>query len=250
MRFDRMYSVCYIVFKSVAKAYSYIYNSSMLRHTLKLFPRPTGPKSLDLKGVGESKYYPRSEQLMTRLFNRGEDSIKYSDARMASRRIRPGITNTPRDLGELPRTYVIKILVLNQPITAVSLWSILKQRDDVPLDSLTHLEQVFRMAQEQHWVYKEKNQSDGLFYFYIHSSKNQAVQEMLRIERQTLIQDQQVEHVDKNKEENEAMDAEIRHLQNTLITNLSLLLKHNDPAIKEMPYINSSGSIDFEWYKQ
>lgn len=86
----------------------------------------------------------------------------------------------PRDLGELPRSFVLQLLLQHQPIRLVDLWELCKESPDVPLDSAKHLRLVLKVAKLQKWVYSEKNQTDNFFYYHLHRSRLQDVQRMIR----------------------------------------------------------------------
>lgn len=91
------------------------------------------------------------------------------------------IKAVPRDLGEIPRQFVVRQLFLHQPVRLLDLWEQCKQQDDVPLDSVKHLRLVLKIAKLQRWVYTEKNQTDNLYYYYLHRSRSHEVQEMIRL---------------------------------------------------------------------
>lgn len=161
----------------------------------------------------------------------------------------------PRDLGEIPRNYVLKLVFFHQPIRLVDLWEVCKQHDDVPLDSAKHLRLVLKIAKLQKYVYAEKNQTNNLYYYYIHQSRVHEVQEMVRADE---VQRKQTEAEDaaasvslareKATRESQQLDESIMALQSLLISNIANIQAVAPEYASEKPYVMETGAINCCWH--
>jgi hypothetical protein len=227
----------------------------MLRARGVLLARPKGPLGSNPFGPSWSRIYPISEYDMASGVRAGPN-YGFGNAATNFMRIGWRTTEVPRDLGELPRDYVLKVLVVNQPITPKRLFEVIKDRDDAPVDSLTHLELVLQAAQQHSWVYKEKNQTDGEFYFYIHKSKVSDVQDMLRLDREAVQRAERAEEAAKEAEKQklladlaEAKRNRIQQLQNLLLANYCKIKEHDPQAASQLPFATPTGALNYTWYK-
>lgn len=226
----------------------------MLRRTLARLNRPKGPP-----GQRPGKEYRltvpyRSEVTMLR-----ESGYKKFNSNIRELFKKPlernNIKAIPRDLGELPRNYVVKLLFFHQPIRLLDLWEICKQHDDVPLDSARHLRLVLKIAKLQKWVYAEKNQSNNLYYFYVHQSRTHEVQQMVRQdevlkrERDAQATAEQVRKEEmKGEREAQNLDDRIVSLQNTLVSNIGHIRAFDPAFVDSKPYVLESGAVNCAWY--
>lgn len=151
----------------------------MWKFTVRLLSRPKGPPGLR---PGKEYRYTipyRSEVAMLSLANQPKFNSNIRELfkkPLESNNIKA----IPRDLGEIPRQFVMCQLFLHQPVRLLDLWEHCKHHDDIPLDSVKHLRLVLKMAKLQRWVYTEKNQTDNLYYYYLHRSRSHEVQELIR----------------------------------------------------------------------
>lgn len=161
----------------------------------------------------------------------------------------------PRDLGEVPRSYVLKALFLHQPARLLDLWEVLKQRDDVPLDSAKHLRLVLKVAKMQRWAYAEKNQTDNQYYYYIERARMHEVQAMVRAdevarreeesaERNALVVSEEQERVD----DAQSLDDRIAALQALLVSNISQISNFDPQYVQGKPYVTESGAVNCAWH--
>lgn len=139
----------------------------------------------------------------------------------------------PRDLGELPRYFVVSLLFMHQPIRLLDLWELCKQHNDVPLDSAKHLRLVLKIAKIQKWVYCEKNQSDNFYYYYLHRSRTHEVQEMihereinLKAMERAMEADASRHAEETEKEKDHALDESIMQIQRLIDENMTKLSGH------------------------
>ncbi|KAK7202166.1 hypothetical protein NESM_000286200 [Novymonas esmeraldas] len=226
----------------------------MLRRTVARCNRPKGPP-----GLRPGKEYRltvpyRSEVTMIRQAN-----FKAFNSNIRELFKRPleqnNIKAIPRDLGELPRNYVVKLLFFHQPILLLDLWEVCKQHDDVPLDSARHLRLVLKIAKQQRWVYAEKNQTNNLYYYYIHQSRTHEVQQMVRhdeVEKRSQEAQAQAEAAQAEEERRaraaQSLDDRIAALQNTLVSNVTRL-REIDPSYTDgKPYMTDSGAVNCAWH--
>lgn len=161
----------------------------------------------------------------------------------------------PRDLGEIPRNYVLKLLLLHQPIRLLDFWEVCKQQDDVPLDSAKHLRLVLKIAALQKWVYAEKNQSNNLYYYYIHQGRAQEVQALLRADelaRRAAEADAEGQRIREEQEavqrEESTLEDNIVMMQNLLVSNTARLRLFDPAYVDSLPFVNDDGVIDCTWH--
>ncbi|KAH9601111.1 hypothetical protein LSM04_001383 [Trypanosoma melophagium] len=225
----------------------------MLRRTLLCLSRPKGPQ-----GLRPGKEYRltvpyRSEVTMMRLANyRGFNSNIRELFKQPL--VSNNIKAIPRDLGEIPRNYVLKLLFFHQPVRLVDLWTVCKEHDDVPLDSAKHLRLVLKIAKLQRWVYAEKNQTNNLYYYYIHQSRVKEVQEMVRADEIRKKEQESVEYMEAEKKRREgeerqraARDEKIQALQATLISNVAQIQQFDPEYVRRKPYLTESGALNVAW---
>lgn len=162
----------------------------------------------------------------------------------------------PRDLGEIPRDYILKNLQRNEPITLQRLFDVIKEKPDCPVDSRRHLRQVLRIARLQSWVYTEKNQTDNRWYYYIHPQKRSAMQGLLRQDRETekAAEREQAETAahriaDASNAQSVALDATIQALQRDLIRNVSKIREYEPEYATTLPCSTPSGAINVVWHR-
>lgn len=226
----------------------------MLRRTAACLGRPKGPPG-QVPGKEHRLVVPyRSEVTMLRLcgFKRFNSNVRelYKQPLM-----RNNLKAIPRDLGELPRNYVVKQLFFHQPVRLLELWEVLKAKDDVPIDSAKHLRLVLKIAKAQRWVYAEKNQSNNYYYYYIHRSRVHEVQDMIRqdeVARKSEEAKQEAEATRKKQQEEDRnrtmLDESIQLLQSLLVNNLAAIQSHDPQYCQERPYVTEDGVVDVTWH--
>ena len=184
------------------------------------------------------------------------ETIKYKAGMWKRRAWRMG--DPPMDLGEIPRTYALKVLFGIQPCTDLQLWEALKVFPDCPFGSFDHLKHVLRMAKEMDWVYTEKNLANDELHFHIKRHRQDVVHEMILESRaQEDVAERQArearekEAATRREEKNAARDQRIQQLQQQLVANVARLIEHDRALVKDMPWVVSSdGAIDFMWHRR
>ena len=163
----------------------------------------------------------------------------------------------PRDLGELPRTYLLRCLFVNQPVTQHDLWELLKANADCPFDSYRHLEFVLRIALHQNWVMREKNQTDRKWYLSVHQQRSAVVSEALQNEKEAAARakaeaEANAEEVARAEQEqvDEALELAIQDLQHQIMVNVAVLQEQDRDLVRSLPYVRPDGAIDFAWYRE
>lgn len=168
---------------------------------------------------------------------------------------RNNIKAIPRDLGELPRNFVVKLLFFHQPLRLLDLWEVCKLRDDIPLDSAKHLRLVLKVAKMQRWVYAEKNQTNNLYYYYIHQSRSHEVQAMVRQDELEKRSREAAEEAaaeatrEAQKSQDEGrIDDSIAALQNMLVRNIGQIQAFDPTYVAAKPYVTESGAVNCAWH--
>ena len=167
------------------------------------------------------------------------------------------INAVPRDVGEIPRKYVLRYLFLHQPITFEGLWNILKKQSDVPLDSMRHMRAVLRIARDEDWVYIEKDQDSNDVCLHIKHDKYASVQELVqkhseegRITSEKKIADDIKQNQQKEHEISQINAEYLKNAYHELVQTAEKLKKYDIQAFHELPYVTKDGSYDFFWYKK
>ncbi|RNF25600.1 uncharacterized protein Tco025E_02096 [Trypanosoma conorhini] len=225
----------------------------MLRWSLRALNRPKGPQGLRPGREYRLTVPYRSEVTMLRCANHRAFNANIREL-FKKPLVQNNIKAIPRDLGEIPRNYVLKLLFFHQPIRLVDLWSVCKEHDDVPLDSAKHLRLVLKIAKLQRWVYAEKNQTNNLFYYYIHQSRVREVQEMVRADEVRKKEEESLQAVEAEnlrREENErrrtALDEKILVLQNLLVSNVAQIQQFDPAFVQAKPYVTEAGAVNVAW---
>lgn len=226
----------------------------MLRATVRILgARPKGPLGQRVGGSYELSMPYRSEKAQLN----ESTSMKLNSNIRATFKVNKHakIFAPPRDVGEIPRNYVAKILFAHQPVKLLDLWEICKQNDDVPLDSMKHLRFVLKIAKVHKWVYCEKNQTNNQWYYYIHQSRSSEVQEMIRsaavAEKDAELQKSEDSQAAKEAEEvlrAEELDNTISALQNQLVANVSKISEFDPAFVRNLPYYTESGAVNVAWH--
>ncbi|EPY23035.1 hypothetical protein STCU_01078 [Strigomonas culicis] len=226
----------------------------MLRRTLAMLARPKGPP-----GQRPGKEYRlttpyRSEVAMISQAN--QKTFNSNTRELFKKPLqRNNLKAIPRDLGEIPRNYVVKLLFFHQPIRLTDLWEICKAEDDVPLDSAKHLRLVLKIARLQKWIYTEKNQTNNLYYYYIHQSRTNEIQKMVRADEVRRKQQEEEAAVAATRadaaaaeRDRAALDDRIVALQTLLVTNVSHIRTYDPTYVEQQPYVTPSGAVDSCWH--
>ena len=224
----------------------------MLRRTEFAFYRK-GPSAADLMPFLTSMpYQPEREMLKT--FHGAGHEIPYR--RKYQQKFKGyRINGVPRDVGEIPRKYLLRYLFLHQPITLEGLWEVLKKQKDVPVDSMRHMRSVLRIARDEDWVYIEKDQDSNEMIIRIKPEKCDAVQALVqeqseadRVESEKAISLEKNQLEEKDAERKDIEDAYLENIHRELVEVAEKLKKHDPKAFYELPYVTETGGYDFFWY--
>ena len=231
----------------------------MQRLTRCLFARPWGPNAT----VERAQYaFPAITEINMTRINRHPRHLANIAAIFTETHKREAWKKTthgiPRDFGELPRHYALKMLYANQPCTMHALWDVLSERDDCPFDSLRHARHVLRLAREQNWVQVEKNLANGEWVYSIHRARLPAVRDMVQadaeVERQAAIARRENAGAEAHAVETqqyESRTANINHMQQELISQVVKIKEFDPDLLHSLPFYNpKDGSIDFLWYEK
>ena len=182
--------------------------------------------------------------------------MKYKATFWKRRAFRLG--DPPQDLGEIPRSYALKVLFGIQPCTEMQLWEALKAYPDCPFDSFEHLKALLRIAKETDWVYTEKNLANDELHYHIKRHRQDVVHEQILESRaQEDVAERQMREVREaetarlEEQKREARDQRIRQLQQQLVANVARLVEHDRALVQGMPWVaNKDGAVDFLWYRR
>lgn len=226
----------------------------MLRRTVARLNRPKGPP-----GQRPGREYRLTVPYRTEVTMLRESGYKRFNSNIRELFKKPlemnNIKAIPRDLGELPRNYLVKLLFFHQPIRLLDFWEVCKQHDDVPFDSARHMRQVMKIAKLQKWIYAEKNQTNNLYYFYVHQSRTHEVQQMVRQdeirkrEREAQEAAEALQRAEAQRERDaQNLDDRIVALQNTLVSNMGHIRAFDPAYVDGKPYVMDSGAVNCAWH--
>ena len=161
----------------------------------------------------------------------------------------------PRDMGEIPRNYIIRHLFFTQPITATALWEILKRQPDVPLDSRRHLTLVLKMARLENWIYFEKNQDSNEWVCNITRDRYAEAQTLVREHKndQRIVEEEKKEqekklHTVKTNELETLHLNRIQDLHWEMLNAAERMKRYDFKSYKALPFVNDSNQYDLRWY--
>ncbi len=220
-----------------------------------LLGRPYGPESTHIGRFEDTMPNHTELHMATSKWTPGRPEFKALRAQYDRPETQKWIRSIPRDLGQIPRDYIIRLLYFNQPCTTDTLWTLAKADDACPLDSKRHMKMVMKIATLQNWIIFEKNQTNNLYYATVHPNKSKEAQDLLYQHRRKmeLAETESAKKVDEVKKQvktkrSEGLDMAITQLQHQLITCVVKLQEHNPALIKELPCVTESGGINFHWY--
>lgn len=228
----------------------------MLRKSSKQLFRPFGPLRT---GLGNQR---TNEPFRTELTMTKQTTFPHKDScdlrtlyHQVKKLKHTELFGLPRDLGELPRTYMLRTLFLNQPCLEPALWRLLKENDDCPFDSYDHLDMVIRVALHQNWITREKNQVDRKWYLSVHKSRSADIQKLVQAEKENSLRiesEAAAKETEANKlqaaERDEALDTAIRHLQHQITVNVAALLEQDPGLVRDLPFVRPDKAVDFAWH--
>ena len=224
----------------------------MLRRTVRTLwaKNPHGPT---IQNFEKSSAY-RSEKVMFKVM-RGPKYDIPSDRRYREifKYMPHGI---PRDCGEIPRNYILRMVYFNQPITAAALWEELKKQTDTPVDSRRHMTLVLKMARIEEWVYFEKNQDSNDWVMNITRERYPDVQRLVTEHRDSErtradeasareAQEKAVQAVELTANE----EAYVGVLHRELLAAAERLRGHDSNAYAALPFLGGPEGYDLTWYK-
>lgn len=224
----------------------------MFRRANALLGRPCGPLATRHRPLLDSSN--RSEVAMA---TSAKGPLDFASIRRAN--LLPmkttGLRACPRDLGQVPRDYLLRLLVFNQPCPTDTLWELAKADDNCPLDSKKHLKMVLKIASLQGWLLYEKNQTNNNFYAKIHPARAKEAQELLYqhrhelevAERERVVQEA-AEKAETKERQRAALDVAIHMAQQQLINAVVKLQEHSPDLIQKLPCVTNEGGINFHWY--
>jgi hypothetical protein len=228
----------------------------ILRRNVPLQGRPFGPGGMRI-GVEYRRTIPyRSEVTMIRMAKR---PVFNSNMRETFKNFigDNNVKAIPRDLGELTRNFAVRILLLNQPLKLLDWWELCKAQNDCPLDSSKHLREVMKIAKMQNWVYTEKNQTNNLWYYYVHPKRTHEVQRMIRADGELAKERMKQQELalearasEARDEEEQSLNANIVSLQHLLVANLSRINEFDPDFVRAQPQMTSTGGVNVTWYRE
>jgi hypothetical protein len=113
-----------------------------------------------------------------------------------------------------------------------------------------------KIARLQNWVYAEKNQTNNLWYYYVHPKRTHEVQRMIRADAESAKESAKEEataaearaEVDR-READEALNANIVALQNQLVANLARINEFDPDYVRGRPEMTPAGGVNVTWYR-
>jgi len=162
----------------------------------------------------------------------------------------------PRDVGEIPRNYILRFVYFNQPITSMGLWELMKKQADCPFDSKHHLQLVMKFARLDGWIYFEINQDSNQWVCNLTRERYNDVQALVtqhrddernkEDERQTrLAKEKEKEATEKIQNDDSYAD----FLHQELLLAAERLRSHNEEAYAALPFVDKGG-YNIAWYEK
>ena len=165
----------------------------------------------------------------------------------------------PRDVGRIPRNFVLQILFRQQPAHVDGLWASCQRDSGMVLESRRHLREVLKQARDEGFIYFEKEAETGEWQCLLTRERYAEVEalvdtananavleaptlrgeaigetEAYAAEYRSMTDEEKVEHIQKLKEQVSATSAKVR--------------TYTRNEVDYLPYTDLNGKVNFMWW--
>lgn len=166
----------------------------------------------------------------------------------------------PRDVGRIPRDFVLNVLYHNQPCEVEKIWECCLRDPTVPLDSKRHLRAVLRQSREEGFVCFEKDSSSDTWICLLTRERFQEVRDLAAAVSQrnvptnlAVLRGSAMAETTANMASYEAMNDEGREVH---LASLTRAVEQTNEAVRRymrteidyLPFTDINGKVNFMWW--
>lgn len=210
-----------------------------------------------LKKLQQGVHTPKGQQVYNaaKMKNWPEQKIPPNFNFTAEQRFR--VKAMPRDIGRIPRDFVLSVLYRHQPCPVDGLWDLCSADPAAVLDSKRHLREVLKQAREEGFVTFDKNERDEWTCTLcreryeevrrIVNHRNETGATMSSLRGSSVAETS--EYSQTFQEMNDEARAEhLKLLQEQVALTSEKLRKFQKTEIDYLPYTDLNGKVNFMWW--
>ncbi|CBH11630.1 hypothetical protein, conserved [Trypanosoma brucei gambiense DAL972] len=164
----------------------------------------------------------------------------------------------PRDVGTIPRNFVLGVLYRHQPCEVGGLWEHCTNDPEIVLDSKRHLREVLKQAREEGFVTFERDAISNEWLCFLTRERYEEVQRIVTAKSEAVdthsglrgaAATETSTYAEKFREMNvEAKEAHARRLEEEVANTTRYLRRFQQREIDYLPYTDLNGKVNFMWW--
>nr|CCC90852.1 conserved hypothetical protein [Trypanosoma congolense IL3000] len=164
----------------------------------------------------------------------------------------------PRDVGTIPRNFVLSVLYRHQPCEVGSLWEYCTHDPDIVLDSKRHLREVLKQAREEEFITFERDTTSSEWLCFLTRERYEEVRQIAAAKAEATSLQSNIRgsaatdtstFCEKFKEMNgEAKEAHLQRLRKEVADTTRHLRRFQQRDIDYLPYTDLNGKVNFMWW--
>lgn len=164
----------------------------------------------------------------------------------------------PRDVGRIPRDFVLQVLYQHQPVEVDQLWDRCLSNSGCVLDSKRHLRLVLKQCRDEGWIAFEKDPITDTWLCQLTRERFEEVRQasISKADRQmntTTLKGQAAQKTAENADKFQALtseqrDAHLAKLREQLRATSPELQKFERTEVDYLPYTDLNGKVTFMWW--
>ncbi|ORC91087.1 uncharacterized protein TM35_000075110 [Trypanosoma theileri] len=164
----------------------------------------------------------------------------------------------PRDVGKIPRDFVLSVLYRHQPCEVSSLWEYCTNDPSIVLDSKKHLRDVLKQAREEGFITFERDSVSSEWLCYITRERYEEVRRIAAAKTEATdvysalrgsSATETSSYAERFREMNDvAKEEHVRRLEEEVAATTKHLRSFQRKEIDYLPYTDLNGKVNFMWW--
>ncbi|RNF00923.1 hypothetical protein TraAM80_07313 [Trypanosoma rangeli] len=164
----------------------------------------------------------------------------------------------PRDVGKIPRNFVLSVLYRHQPCEVGGLWEYCTNDPEVVLDSKRHLREVLQQAREEGFVTFERDPVSNEWLCFLTRERFEEVRQIAGAKAEVsevhsglrgFSAAETSSYTERFKEMNEtAKEEHARRLEEEVTATTRHLRSFQRREVDYLPYTDLNGKVNFMWW--
>ncbi|RNF18064.1 uncharacterized protein Tco025E_04618 [Trypanosoma conorhini] len=164
----------------------------------------------------------------------------------------------PRDVGKIPRDFVLSVLYRHQPCEVSGLWEYCTNDPGVVLDSKRHLREVLQQAREEGFVTFERDPVSSEWLCFLARERFEEVRQIAAARAEAseahsglrgFSATETSAYAERFKEMNDtAKEEHLRRLEEEVKTTTRHLRSFQRKEVDYLPYTDLNGKVNFMWW--